>query len=151
MKSTMLKAGAVALALAATSALAQGPGYGQGYGPGAGPMMGGGGYGYGQGGGLAALELSDQQREKVLSLQEEHRRKNWETMGQMRAEMFKLRSLYNSDDGKAIVEQQRKVDDLRRQMLVSRLEMRKQVEQVLSPEQRKPLRSSGPWWLEDLE
>lgn len=127
-----------------------GNGPGGGYGPGGGPMMGG-GYGTGPGGGLAALNLSDEQRDKISSLQEENRRKNWDTMGQMRTEMFKLRGLYNSDDSKAIVDQQRKVDDLRRQMLVSRLEMRKQVEQVLNPEQRKQLRSFGPWWLEETE
>jgi Spy/CpxP family protein refolding chaperone len=121
---------------------------GGGSGPGGGTMMGG---SYGPGGGLAALNLSAEQRDKILSIQEENRRKNWDAMGQVRTEMFKLRGLYNSDDSKAIVDQQRKVDDLRRQMLVSRLEMRNQVEQVLNPEQRKQLRSSGPWWLEEAE
>ena len=49
-----------ALAAAATMAFAQGPGYGQG-------MMGG--------GMLAALKLTDEQRGKVLAIQEEHRKK----------------------------------------------------------------------------
>jgi len=145
-----------------------GPGYGPGmmgggYGPGMmgggyGPGMMGGGYGpgygrggYGPGGGLAALNLSDEQREKVLSLQEDSRRKNWDTMGQMRAEMFKLRGMYYADklDPKAYADQQKKVDDLRRQMLASRIEARNQIEKVLTPEQRKQFRSFGPWWQQE--
>lgn len=61
-----------ALAAAATMAFAQGPGYGQG-------MMGGpgmmGGQGMMGGGMLAALKLTDEQRGKVLAIQEEHRKK----------------------------------------------------------------------------
>jgi Spy/CpxP family protein refolding chaperone len=125
-----------------------------GYGPGPG-MMGGYGPGWGgpSGGATAALNLTDEQREKVLAIQEENRRKNWDTMGKMRAEQFKLRSLYNADsvNPQAFAEQQKKVDDLRREMLVSRLETRKQVEAVLTPEQRKQFRQFGPRWLEDSE
>ena len=137
---------AALLVLGATGALAQG------YGPG----MRGGGYGYGMmegygrgfGGPLAALNLSDEQQEKVFALQEEHRRKNSDAMSRMRSENFKLRRMYNAEsvDPKALVEQQRKVDELRRQMLGSRLEMRKQMEAVLTPEQRKQMRQLGPWW-----
>jgi Spy/CpxP family protein refolding chaperone len=72
-------------------------------------------------------------------------------MSKMRSETFKLRRMYNADnvDSKTVVEQQRKVDDLRRQMLASRLEMRKQVEGVLTPEQRKQMKQFGPWWARD--
>lgn len=167
MKTNFLRAGALALtvmAAGATGALAQGPwsGPGPGYGPGSGygPGMMGGGYGpgygrggYGAGGGLAALNLSDEQREKVLSLQEENRRKNWDTMGQMRAEMFKLRGMYYADkiDPQVYADQQKKVDDLRRQMLASRIEARNQIEKILTPEQRKQFRSFGPWWQQEQE
>src|SRR5512135_609205 len=49
-------------------------GYGYGQGPG---MMGGpGGPGYGRPGGLAALDLTDEQREKLSTLREQARRKN---------------------------------------------------------------------------
>ncbi|HEX6318624.1 MAG TPA: Spy/CpxP family protein refolding chaperone [Burkholderiales bacterium] len=155
-----LAAGAVAVAQPG------GPGYGPGmmggYGPGMGPgMMGGygpgqgmmgGGYGPGwgaSGGATAALNLTDEQREKIFAIQEQNRQKNWDKMGQMRAEQFKLRSLYNADsiDPQAFAEQQKKVDDLRREMLVSRLETRKQVEAVLTPEQRQQFRQYGPRWL----
>jgi len=163
-----------ALALASSMAGAQGPGYGGGpgmmggYGPGGGGpgMMGGygpgggspgmmGGYGsgmmgggYDRGGPFAALNLSDEQQDKLFAIREDNRRKNSDAMGTMRAEMFKLRRMYNADsvDSKALVEQQKKVDDLRRQMLASRLDMRKQMESVLTPEQRKQVRQIGPWW-----
>ena len=74
-------------------------------------------------------------------------------MSSMRSEMFKLRRMYNAEsvDSKAMLEQQKKVDELRRQMLGSRLEMRKQVEGVLTPEQKKQMRQLGPWWAREDE
>jgi Spy/CpxP family protein refolding chaperone len=136
-----------------------GPGYGPGmmgggYGPGYGRGMMGGGYGPGwgaSGGATAALNLSDEQREKIFAIQEQNRQQNWDKMGKMRAEQFRLRSMYNADsiDPQAFAEQQKKVDDLRREMLVSRLETRKQVEAVLTPEQRKQFRQFGPRWLDE--
>ena len=36
-------------------------------------------------------------------------------------------------------------------MLQSHLEVRKQIEAVLTPEQRKQLRQVGPWWMEESE
>ncbi len=85
--------------------------------------------GYGAGAGLSALNLTDEQREKIAKIQEENRSKNWNTMGQVRGEMFKLRQMYFGDklDSNAISEQQRKVDELRRQMLKSQVETRNQV------------------------
>jgi Spy/CpxP family protein refolding chaperone len=163
---------AAALALAIPLAGAQGPGYGYGpgmmggyggadgggmmggYGPG---MMGGGSGpgmmgGYGRGGGpMAALNLTDEQHDKLFAIQEANRKKNWDTMSSMRSEMFKLQRMYNAEsvDSKPLLEQQKKVDDLRRQMLASRLDMRKQMEGVLTPEQKKQLRQFGPWWMRD--
>jgi Spy/CpxP family protein refolding chaperone len=156
---------AAALAIGSPLVGAQGPGYG--YGPGGmgggygqgmmggygAGMMGGGGPGmmggYGRGGGpMAALNLTDEQQDKLFALQEANRKKNWDTMSTMRSEMFKLRRMYNAEsvDSKALLEQQKKVDDLRRQVLASRLDMRKQMESVLTPEQRKQMRQFGPWW-----
>lgn len=176
MKTGILKAAAFAAALAASGAFAQGgPGYGYGpgqgngmmgggmmgggmmgggmMGGGRGPMMGGYGqhYGPGAGGGIAALNLSDEQREKIVAIQEDNRRKNWDTMGQVRSETFRLRNMYFADkvDAKAYADQQKKVDELRRQMTASRIEARNQIEQVLDVEQRKQFRSLGPWWLQD--
>jgi len=150
-----------------------GPGYGPGMmggGPGYGPgMMGGGpgygpGRGYGPGGGcgpgggfgpaaamLESLNLTDEQFDKIQAMQEENRQKNWAAMGQLRAEMFKLRRMYYADkvDANAATEQQKKVDELRRQLLKSRIERRNQVEALLTPEQRAQFREYRPWWMQE--
>ena len=164
---------ACALALVTTAVFAQGYGRGPGYGYGPG-MMGGGGPGYGQGmmsgggwgpgmmgpgtgpgagGGLAALNLSDEQREKVFAIREEARKKNWATMGEVRSEQFKLRGMYSAErlDPDKIAEQQKKVDELRRQMVKSRADTHNKVMAVLTPEQRKQAREYGPWWATEEE
>ena len=165
MKRTLL---VIALTAASSLALAQGgygPGFGRGgyggYGPGMGNemMMGyhGGGPGAGRGGGygrngpLAIADLTDEQREKILAIQEEHRRKNWDTMGQIRSEQFNLRRLYSAEkiDTNAVIEQQKKLDELRRAMFKSRAEQHNQVVAVLTPEQRKQFRRYGPWWADN--
>jgi Spy/CpxP family protein refolding chaperone len=119
-----------------------GPGYGPGH-----------GYGPGRGAGdmPGALNLSDEQRDKIAQIREENREKNWGAMGQLRSEMFKLRRLYAADnaDASAVADQQKKVDELRRQMLKSRLESRAQVESILTPEQKKVFRQYRPWWFQD--
>ena len=151
---------ACALALVTTAAFAQGYGRGPGYGYGPG-MMGGGGWGPGMGmgpgagagGGLAALNLSDEQREKVFAIREEARKKNWATMGEVRSEQFKLRGMYSAEklDPDKIADQQKKVDDLRRQMVKSRADTHNKVMAVLTPEQRKQAREFGPWWATEDE
>jgi len=107
-------------------------------------MMGG----SGRGPGAPISGLTDEQRDKIALVREQNRSRNWGTMGQVQAEQFKLRQMYAADklDSAAILEQQKKVDELRRQMLKSRLEARKEIEAVLTPEQRKQLRHMGPWW-----
>lgn len=153
--------------LAAGSGLAQEPGRGPGYGPGQGygpgmmggyggrgpGMMGGYGGGYGPGPGAAISGLTDEQRDKLATIREQHRQKNWGTMGQVQAEQFKLRQMYSAEkvDSAAILEQQKKVDELRRQMLKSRAEAHNQIAAVLTPEQRKQLRQYSPWWFGDSE
>ncbi|HYL25866.1 MAG TPA: Spy/CpxP family protein refolding chaperone [Burkholderiales bacterium] len=151
-------AAATALALASSIAIAQGYGPGMMRGHDGGPgMMGGYGSGSGMmgngpgmmaGGGPTALNLSEEQQAKIFAIHEDHRRKNFDTMSKLRGEVFQLRRMYNAEsiDAKALVEQQKKVDELRRQMLASRLDMHKQVQSVLTPEQRKQMRQFGPWW-----
>jgi len=156
----MLMIGA-ALALASSLACAQGQGYGPGYGQGRGMMSGPGmgGYGpgmmggYGAGGMFAALNLSDEQREKISAIQEAQRQKNWATMGEVRSEQFKLRGMYGTEklDADKLVAQQKKVDELRQQMLKSRVEAHNQIAAVLTPEQRKQLRQFAPGWLTEEE
>ena len=160
---TTLKIGCAAFALAASAAMAQGPGMQgpgmmngpgmMGYGPGM--MNGPGMMGYGPGmmgmggfGPMAALNLTEDQQDKIFAIHEQMRAKNFATMSKMRQEMFKLRKLMNAEtpDTKAVVEQQKKVDDVRREMLASHLDTRKEIDKVLTPEQRKQHRQMGPWW-----
>ena len=142
-----------ALALTASLAAAQGYGPGMmgqgtmGYGPG---MMGGGmmtGPGMMGGPMMASLKLTDQQEDKLFALHEQMRAKNFATMGKVHAEQFKMYRLTKGEnvDSKAVVEQQKKIDDARREMFATHLEMRKQVEAILTPEQRKQLKQYGPW------
>jgi Spy/CpxP family protein refolding chaperone len=63
--------------------------------------------------------------------------------------------MYYADkiDAAAVTEQEKKVDELRRQVTKSRVEARNQIAAILTPEQRKQFRQFGPWWLreEDTE
>jgi len=162
----------VAAGATAGVAYAQGPGsmQGQGGGPGYGPPMGpgmmgaygggGGGPGHDMGPGMMqrpgagmmrgrgehmarALGLSEDQRTKVRQIMEDTRRKNWDALGQIQTERFKLREMVRGDkvDPSAAVEQKRKVDDLKRQVMKARLEARNQVLALLTPEQREKARS----------
>ena len=92
--------------------------------------------------------LSDEQQLKVAAIREEFRKKNWSAMGEVRSEQFKLRSLYHADklDADKIAEQQKKVDELRRRLIKSRVEAHNQVAAVLTPEQRKLMRQHAPGW-----
>ena len=161
----------VAAGATASVAYAQGPGYAQGQGgssgngPGMGPgMMGahGGGPGHEMGPGMMhgregmmrgrgermahRLGLSEDQRAKVRQIMEDTRRKNWDAIGQIRSERFKLREMLRGDtvDSNAAVEQKRKIDDLKRQVMKGRLEARNQVYALLTPEQREKAKSFGP-------
>ena len=145
---------AVTLGLAAAGA-AMAQGYGPGVG-GYGPGMMGGGYGPGMmgSGPLSALDLKDDQRDKIFAIQEEARSKNFGTMTQIRAEQYKLTKLYNAEkaDPKAIGDEQKKVDELRRQIIQSHVDTRNQVEAVLTAEQKKQLRQYDSWWAQpDLD
>jgi Spy/CpxP family protein refolding chaperone len=137
-----------------------GPGGGPGMmgSPGAGPgMMGGIGGGTwdgssrGQGnrfaGVLSRLGLTTDQQQKIATIHEDTRQKNWDAMGQLLSEQFRLSRLYLADtlDVNAIMEQQKKVDELRRVMLKSHIEMEIQIEALLTKDQRELLRSTAPW------
>jgi len=129
-----------------------GPGMRGGYGPG---MMGG--YGPGNGPGWvrryawSQLDLTREQQENIAQIQENSRERSWATMGQLRAEQFKLQSLYSVEkpDPDAVAEQQKKVDDLRRQLTKARVQAHNDMQAVLTKEQRERLRAYSPWWAED--
>ena len=128
-----------------------GPGMMGGYGPG---MMGGryGGMdGFGQGAGmmgLGVLDLSDDQRDKMFAIHEGARSKTFGTMTRMRAEQYALAKMYRADkvDPNAVADQQKKVDELRREIIRSHVQTRNDVEALLTPEQKKQLRQHAAWW-----
>jgi len=115
-------------------------GYGGGYGPG---MMGGngprggpgmmGGYGWG----YERLDLTDAQRDKIASITKDFRDKQW---GLMQA-MHELR--WNSFPAAKSDDELKKAYDgmaaIRKQMFENGLDLRKQIDAVLTKEQREEL------------
>ncbi len=138
-------------------------GYGPrgGYGPGGGHwgtgpgMMGGRGYGMGAGGAFAALDLTDSQRKQIASVQDEVRKKNWTVMGSMHDERAKLRdAMWAGDklDRTAVVAANKRMSELRQQMLENSLDAADKIEKVLTPQQRESLKKRwGPGWMFDSE
>jgi Spy/CpxP family protein refolding chaperone len=93
-----------------------------------------------------ALGLSQDQRAKVAGIFEDTRRKNWDAIGQIQTERFKLSEMLRGDkvDPDAAVELKRRIDDHGRQVMRARLAARNQVYALLTPEQREKARSFGP-------
>ena len=134
-----------------------GPGYGMGpgmmdgYGPGwgMGPgMMGGYGGGPGRGPGawgdrgLAQLDLSADQRQKIGEIEAEAVKAMWGLMGTMHEQRYRLGSAGPQDEEAA-----RKAFDAmtetRKAMFELQLQARKRIDAVLTPEQRDQLRKGG--------
>jgi Spy/CpxP family protein refolding chaperone len=135
----------ISAALAGAAILA-GTALGQGYGMGPGMMGGGHGPGYGMGPGMmggygpgyAALNLTDEQRKKIDAIQEEVWSKQGELMGRMHAQSYRMHDFGKADDAAA----RKAFDEMataHKQMFETRLEARKRIDAVLTPEQRKQL------------
>lgn len=133
-----------------------GGGYGNGMGPG---MMGGGydcgmgphmGRGFAGGAALSSLDLSDTQRKQVLSIQDQLRKSNWDLMGKMQDEMAKQRDLFadGKRDRAAITAVNKRMFELRQQMLDNSFDAAEKVETILTPQQREQLKKQwGPGWM----
>lgn len=145
---------AIAAALFSAAAWAQwGPGMMGGYGPGygMGPGMMGGGYaqGYGPGmmggygpGAYGALDLTDEQRDKIASIQQDLWKKHWALMGAM----HELRGNFfpRKDDSAADAQKNYEaMAALQKQMFEASLEARKQIDAVLTKEQQEQLRKNS--------
>lgn len=116
--------------------------YGMGMGPG---MMGRHSMGSGMMGGYgsaADLNLSAEQRGKIAMIQNDIRRKHWELMGKMHDEQSQMNELYLADnrDEAALSKSYRKMSELRHQMFDSSLNAQKQIDAVLTKEQRDKLK-----------
>ena len=123
-------------------------GYGHGAGMGPGMMMGG--YGMGP---LSQLNLTKEQQEKISRIQNDARKKNWDTMGKMMDEQYKLRELYSADkrDTQAISNQYNKVSELHRQIMENSLDTQSKIEALLTKEQKEKIRGYGPCWMMDCQ
>jgi len=60
-----------------------------------------------------------------------------------------VRRFLEKPDPDAVAEQQKKVDDLRRQLTKARVQAHNDMQAVLTKEQRERLRAYSPWWAED--
>jgi Spy/CpxP family protein refolding chaperone len=119
-------------------------GYGPGYGMGSG-MMGGQGPDYGMGPGMMGgygtgsdLNLTAEQRSKIAKIQDDVRRKHWELMGKIQDGQSQMNEQYYSDtrDDAALSKSYRNMSDLRHQMFDLSLSAQKQIDAVLTKEQR---------------
>ncbi|HEU0202490.1 MAG TPA: Spy/CpxP family protein refolding chaperone [Burkholderiaceae bacterium] len=132
-------------------------GYGRGYGMGPGTM---GGYGMGPGmmgghgvGGAAlfSLDLTPEQRKQVVSIQDQVRKSNWDLMGKMQDEMAKQRDAFaetGKRDRAAIAAANKRMFELRQQMLDNAFDAGEKIEKVLTPQQREQLKKQwGPAWM----
>jgi Spy/CpxP family protein refolding chaperone len=167
MKRTLISAAVAAAALLAIPATAQmmggyggyGPGYGmgpgtmgpgmmggyEGYGPGYGMgpgMMGGYGPGmmggYGRGGYGAALNLTDEQRDKIAEIQRDLAQKRWTLMASMHEQRFAMFKSGAADDA-TLRKSFQAMQETQKQMFEASLDAGKRMEAVLTPEQRKQL------------
>lgn len=128
-------------------------GCGYGAGMGFGGMMGGGMMGGGMmgvaGPALAALGLDEAQRNEVVKIGDELRKKRWAVAGQMQDEMAKIRDAAWSGkrDRAAILAAHKRMSELGQQQLESSLDAAERIDKVLTPEQRQQLGRIGPWWM----
>ena len=119
-----------------------GPGMMGGRGMGSGMMMDGMGMmGFGLGA-IGRLDLNDSQRRQVQKFDDELRRKNWDLMGKMHDEMSRMRDAMWTDkrDRAAILAANKRMSELRQQMLENMLDAADKAEAVLTPQQREQLR-----------
>jgi Spy/CpxP family protein refolding chaperone len=156
MKLRSLTFAVAGLVLAAGSALAQpygmGPGM-MGYGMGMGGGMGGwgwGGDGYGMGGpgmrwdndAYAGLDLSADQRKKIAEIQRENAKASWALMGKMHEQGYHMHGMFGPAplDEAAARKAYQAMTETHKAMFDLRLEARKKIDAVLTPEQREQLR-----------
>ena len=111
-------------------------------------MMWGDGSGYGTGA-ASSLNLNAEQRDKIGKIQNDARSKQWEFMGKIHEEQSRLFDLSNAGtpDDAAISKSYKKLSELRQQIFDNSLATRKQIDGVLSKEQREQLsrRGNGRW------
>lgn len=125
-----------------------GPGMMGGWGGGPGTMGGWGGmgpgmmWGWGGGGGLADLDLSKEQRDKIAEIQNDVRRQHWALMRSMQQQDWNMADAWR--DGSFDEQAARKAFDAmtaqRKAMFDLMLDAHKRIDALLTPAQREQLR-----------
>lgn len=118
-------------------------GPGMGMGPG---MMGGMGMGWGPGmgmgmGPLAMLDLTDDQRKQIARIQEDVRKRHWNTLGKIHEEQARLGELYAAEkpDAKQIGQAYGSIAKLQQEIVEASVQAQNQILDVLTKEQREQL------------
>ncbi|MCS4502629.1 hypothetical protein KBTX_01594 [wastewater metagenome] len=122
-----------------------GAGMGMMYG---GPMMGGGGMAGGMGYWLQALDLSDEQRERMLELRRTYREAAYERMAKMGTLMDEFRAAMAGDkpDPARIRDLHDQMADLQGEQIAQAVRLRNELTGLLTDEQREQLREAPmPW------
>jgi Spy/CpxP family protein refolding chaperone len=104
--------------------------------------------------GLYALDLNDTQRQQILKIEDELRRKNWDLLGKTHDEQAKLRDAYWGDgkrDRTAIIAAYKRIGELRVQRIENALDTAEKIDGVLTQQQREQLKRWGPWWSDDTQ
>jgi Spy/CpxP family protein refolding chaperone len=131
-------------------------GYGGGYGMGPGMMGGygpGGGYGGGYGMGLgmrggwgleayAGLKLTPEQKKQIATIQQDNRKAMWQLMGTMHEQGYHMHDLLGPGalDEATARKAFQQMQETQKAMFELRLDARKKIDAVLTPEQREQLR-----------
>ncbi len=109
-----------------------------------GGMMGGAGLG-----GLDRLDLTDEQRSQLTKIEGDLRTKNWELMGKMHDQMDDLHDLDSASgkrDRSAILAANKRMTELRQQMLENSLDATEKAEALLTPQQREQFKRYARSW-----
>ncbi len=117
-------------------------GYRNGMGPGA-QVDDAAGHGTTRGYGLdPGLDLSLEQRDGIFAIQDALRREHWALAGRIRQEQSRMDEQYASDerDDAALSSRYRNMSALRQQMFDLSLDARKQIDAILTPQQRRRLK-----------
>jgi len=90
---------------------------------------------------IMQLDLSDSQKQKVREIHRQHRRENWNRMGEMMEHQEKLTELYDADtpDAKAIGEVYAAIFDIKRKKIESSIQTQIKARALLTKEQQKVL------------
>lgn len=97
-------------------------------------------------GAIGRLDLSETQRRQLQKIHDELRRKNWDPLGKLYDEISRIREAMWADkrDRTAILAANKRISELRQQMLENLLEAAEKAEALLTPQQREQLRRLAP-------